>query len=361
MKIDLIITNLGDGGAQRVVSSLANYLCERENRVRIITFKDGDKFKLHENVERIRLHKKLSILDSNLFRAAVHLIRFYKKRDNRPDVISSHINTMGYATIPVSYIYNIKLVVSEHNNHLAKNITAKEWFLWNILYKIPDAVTILTSFDQPYFRNKNKKVIVMANPLSFNPNLGLSERNNKTIVVAGSLDRYHHKGLDNLMDIVAGVSKKHDDWRFMIIGEGEKGLQFLTKKAEQLGILDNIIFAGYRRDIQNIMQTCEIFMLCSRYEGLPMVLMEASSQGIACIAYNCISGPSEIIQDGITGLLVKDQNITEMIKKTNLLIEDKLLRTNLAKNAIRYVEKFSIEKIGSNWAELFAELQGTNN
>lgn len=356
MKIDFLITNLGDGGAQRVVSSLANYFAKRNHRVRIITFKDGDKFELHDSVERIRLHKKLSLFDSNLIRAAVHLMKFYRKRENRPDVLSSHINTLGFATIPVSAIYGMKLVVSEHNNHLANNITAKEWFLWHILYKLPNAVTILTSFDQAYFEGKNKNIIVMPNPLSFEPQIGLADRSNKTIVVAGSLDRYHHKGLDNLMEIIAGVVKKHSDWNFTIIGEGKKGLSFLTQIAGRLGILDNVVFAGYRTDIQNIMQTSEIFMLCSRYEGLPMVLMEAASQGIACIAYNCISGPSEIIKDMVSGLLVENQNSAEMIRKTNYLIENKSLRKTLGKNAVQYVEKFSMDKIGGKWQELFEEL-----
>ncbi|WP_289038249.1 glycosyltransferase family 4 protein [uncultured Zobellia sp.] len=357
MRVDFVISNLGSDGAQRVVATLANYLSENNYKVRIITFREGDRYSLNPSVERIRLHKHLRLFDSNLARAAWHLARFYKKKTNRPDIISSHIHTMGLVTIPISRLYGIKLVVSEHNNYLATKMTPKKWFLWNFLYRFPEKVTILTSFDKVYFDKKSENVEIMPNPLSFEPNLGLRNRTDKTIVLAGNLDRYHHKGFDNLMHIIAGVRERHKDWQFKIVGDGNKGLPILKTKAEKLGVLDAIEFAGYRPDIKEILQTSEIFMLCSRYEGLPMVLLEAASQGITCIAYNCISGPSEIIEDGVSGILVENQNISDMVGKTIGLIEDKELRERLSNNAVKYIEKFSIETIGNRWQEIFKELR----
>ncbi len=359
MRIDFILSNFGGDGAQRVVCSLANYFAEKGNIVRIITYRDGDKYRLNENVERIRLHKKLPLFDTNLTRAAVHLFRFYWKKKNRPDVISSHINTMGLVSIPISLLYNIKLVVSEHNNYLAAKMSAKQWFLWNVLYKFPQAVTILTRFDKTYFEKKNKNVRIMPNPLSFEPKRNVAVRDNKTIVAAGNLDRYHHKGFDNLIEIAAKVVQKHSDWKFMIIGSGDQGLAFLKQKAESLGVSNSMIFAGYRSDVQDIMQTSEIFMLSSRFEGLPMVLLEAASQGIACISYDCISGPSEIIEDGVSGILVEDQNKDEMVQQTLALIADENLRKKLGTNAVNYVEKFSCDKIGLKWQQLFDEILKT--
>jgi len=356
MRIDFIISNFGGDGAQRVVCSLANYLSEKGNQVRVITYRDGDAYKLNENIERIRLHKKLFLFDSNLLRAAVHFFCFYWKKKNRPDIISSHINTMGLVTIPISILFRIKLVVSEHNNHLAAKMSVKKWVLWHILYKFPNAVTILTPFDKAYFERKNKNVVIMPNPISFEPNSNFLLRNNKTIIAAGNLDRYHHKGFDNLIEIAAKVVEKHGDWKFMIIGAGDQGLSFLKEKAEKLGVSNSIIFAGYRSDVQDIMQTSEIFMLSSRFEGLPMVLLEAASQGMACISYDCISGPSEIIEDGITGVLVEDQNKEEMVEKTIALIANENLRKELGTNAVNYVEKFSLNKIGLKWQELFDEI-----
>ncbi|SIS37071.1 Glycosyltransferase involved in cell wall bisynthesis [Zobellia uliginosa] len=356
MRIDFVISNLGSDGAQRVVATLANYFSEKGHKIRIITFREGDRYQLNPSVERVRLHDTLMIFDSNLVRAAWHLSDFYRKKSNRPDIISSHIHTMGLVTIPISRLYGIKLVVSEHNNFQATKVSLKKRILWDFLYRFPDTVTILTSFDKAFFEKRNKNVIVMPNPLSFEPSLGLEDRSDKTIVVAGNLDRFHHKGFDNLMYIVAGVVKKHADWQFKIVGDGAKGLSILRAKAEELGVAEAIEFAGYRSDIKEILQTSEIFMLCSRYEGLPMVLMEAASQGIACIAYDCISGPSEIIQDGRSGLLVNNQDVDDMVRKTNILIENRTLRKELGQNATKDVEKFSIDKIGQKWQDIFNRL-----
>ena len=130
IKVDFVISNLGGDGAQRVVCTLANYLCEKNYSVRIITFRNGDKYPLNDKIERIRLHDKLIAFDGNLTRAAWHLFGFYRRKQNRPDVISSHIHTMGLITIPVSLYFGIKLVVSEHSNHLANKVSIKKWMLW---------------------------------------------------------------------------------------------------------------------------------------------------------------------------------------------------------------------------------------
>ncbi|WP_149277683.1 glycosyltransferase family 4 protein [Pareuzebyella sediminis] len=356
MKIDFIISNLGGDGAQRVVCSLANYFANNNNKIRIITYREGDKYQLNEKIQRVRLHKKLFLFDNNLVRLMWHLFHFYWNKKNRPDIISSHLDSIGLVTIPISILFGIKIIVSEHNNHLAEKMTISKWILWNILYRFPNAVTILTKFDFNYFSSKNKKVVVMPNPLSFKPNLKSNLRNNRKIIVAGNLNRYYQKGFDNLMEIIHGIIDKLGDWKFMIVGEGDEGLAYLKQKGKKLNILDKVIFAGYRSDIKQILQTSEIFLLCSRYEGLPMVLMEAASQGIACISYDCVSGPSEIIKNGKSGILVENQNKDEMARSIIALIDDEMLRIKLGRNAAYQSKIFSLNKIGAKWQLLFNEV-----
>lgn len=355
MKIDFIIGSLQSGGAERVVCNLANYFSNYGYTVRIITFREGDAYKLNDEVQRVRYHKKLVIFNYTLVRAFVFLIRFYRKKNNRPDLISSHIHLMGLVTIIISKLFNIRITVSEHINHKFSTKSTAKYLLWNYLYKFADAVTILTSYDKAFFDKKSRKVVVMPNPCSFQPNKEKTKRN-KIILSVGDLDRYYHKGFDNLLDIASEVLKKHPDWKFMIVGYGDKGLNILKEKAKQLNLEDNVIFAGFRKDVQQLMQSSAIFMLTSRFEGLPMGLMEASSQGIACIAFDCVSGPSDIIQNGHDGFLVKDQDIKEMVEKTNMLIEDETLRMNLSKNAIQSSIKYSVENIGEKWHDLFKEI-----
>ena len=104
------------------------------------------------------------------------------------------------------------------------------------------------------------------------------------------------------------------------------------------------------------MKNAEIFILSSRFEGLPMVLLEAMSQGMACIAYNCKTGPSDIINNKENGLLIEDQNIVAMQESLDLLIYNKKLRKELSDNALRSLDRFSMQTIIAKWEELFAKI-----
>lgn len=338
------------GGAQRVISTLANELDSRGHKIRIISFRGGDEYPLNNDIERIRFNKKF-LLNSVVFNGYFQLSSFYWKKKNRPDVISSHINLLGYLTIPIAKLFRIKIVVSEHINHKVRQDFSRR-FLWNNLYPMVDAVTVLTSFDIDYFSKRNKNVLVMANPSSFetiDPTRRYDRK--KEIIAIGQLDRLHHKGFDNLLKIAKEVGHNAPDWKFMIAGGGENGKARLEKIKKELGV-ENVTFLGQRTDIKELLRQCEIYILSSRHEGLPMTLIEGMSQGAACIAYDCVSGPSDIITDGHDGLLVEDQNIEAMSKNLLRLIKDEDLRRKLQQNAPKGLDKFSVDDIVSKWEQL---------
>lgn len=354
IKIDFVIGRLKAGGAERVVAVLANYFADKGHKVRIITFMDGDDYQLNPAIERVRFHKKF-IINYAIFRGFFNLIYFYFRRSRRPDVISSHIDLIGYTTIPVSKLYGIKLSVSEHFNHQNQKKTLPKLFLWYVLYRLPNAVTVLTKFDMPFFSKKTKRVLVMENPCSFEPLEDLTLTREKSILAIGNLDRYIHKGFDNLLIIAAEVFKSNPDWKLRIIGGGDDGFQILKNLIRKYGIENQVELMGFRTDIKQLMAGSEIFILSSRHEGLPLVLIEAMSQRMACISYNCISGPSDIITNDVNGILVPDQDIDVMILKLKQLMNDKILRERLRNNSTLDLQKFSIENVGSKWEALFAD------
>lgn len=356
MKIDLIIGSLQSGGAERVVSLLANQFVKTNQQVRVVTFRNIEKYEVDQNVTRVRLHKNLLFLNYTLVRAFLHLLKFYRIKSNRPDIINSHIDTMSLATIPVALIYNIPIVVSEHFNHLGTKNSLLTKLIRNVLYKKASAITILTKFDYEYFRKKNNNVAIIPNPSSFNPIKKQNPDREKSILAVGKLDRYVHKGFDNLLDIAKKIQNKHPEWQFKIIGEGEHGRAFLENKIQTNGLENNVKLLGFRSDIDSLLQSSSIFILSSRHEGLPMVLIEAASQGIACISYDCISGPSDIIEHGQTGILVEDQNQDSMVQELSRLIKNSELRILLGSNAIVSSRKFLIDKIGLQWENLFKKV-----
>ncbi|AZQ58475.1 glycosyltransferase family 4 protein [Maribacter sp. MJ134] len=355
LKIDFIISKMSSGGAERVVANLANYFAENSYTVRVVTFYGDDHYSLNKSIDRIKLHNK-GIIKSVLVNGFINLIKFYSKATNRPTVISSHIDMLGIVTIPIARLYNIKIIVSEHFNHKFPVYHPLRNFLWNKLYKYPNAVTVLTEYDLSFFRQRAKKVIVMENPCSFSINQSKTEIRDKTILAIGNLDRLEHKGFDNLIKIAQNVLPKNPDWKLRIIGPGDSGRIKLERMIEASNMERYIELLGFRDDIQSLMSTSSIFILSSRNEGLPMVLLEAMSQGMSCIAYNCVSGPSDIIDNNINGILVEDQNLYKMSQELDSLIKNPKKRNELIINSTSTLERFSIKSVGSKWERLIEQL-----
>ncbi|WP_396638153.1 glycosyltransferase family 4 protein [Maribacter sp. R77961] len=352
-KIDFIIGSLRSGGAERVVVNLANHLASKNHEIRIITFIDGDFYDLNPRINRIRFHKK-RIIQQAIPRALFNLARFYKKKKNRPNVISSHIGLMGMATIPIAKLYKIKIIVSEHSNHLRFINNFSNRIVWDFLYPKVNAITILTRYDLEYFKQKNENVIVMENPCSFRPSKGLDKE--KTILAVGNMNRYEEKGFDNLLKGLAKVLPENKEWKVKLVGGGDNGISTLKELVKDLKIEHFVTFTGFRNDVNFLMQKSEIFVLSSKYEGMPMALLEALSQEMACIAYDCVSGPSDIINSGENGILVENQNLDKLISNIVKVMKDDELRNNLGRNGFQNLKRYDISEVGDKWIKLIESI-----
>lgn len=193
----------------------------------------------------------------------------------------------------------------------------------------------------------------MPNPCSFEPINDLKLGREKVILAVGDLNRYYHKGFDNLIEIITPIFKNNSEWHLKIVGNGNEGKQILENKIRENDIEDRVTFTGFRKDVHEIMKKSEIFILTSRHEGLPMVLIEAMSQGMVCISYDCISGISEVITNNIDGILVKDQDKNEMTIQLENLVNNYHLRERIRSNTPHSLDKFSLETVGAKWERLF--------
>ncbi|WP_340077597.1 glycosyltransferase family 4 protein [Leptobacterium sp. I13] len=355
MKIDFIISSLGGGGAERVMALLANHFALKGNDVTIVTFNDGEAYELNENVKRAKLHG--GKIKNHTIRSFINLIRHYYKKRNRPKVAISFITHASMMAIVTCRFYGIKVIASEHNNHLqAKVPVFLTRFARDYIYPLAHYITVLTSYDIDFYQKKGAKVVVMPNPCTFKPLKDSPKTREKVILAVGNLDRYHHKGFDNLIILIAPILKEHPEWHLNIVGGGKNGLAYLKELADSNRVQNQVHFAGFQKNVSALMQKSEIFILPSRFEGLPMVLLEAMSQGMACIAYDCVTGPSDIINNNINGLLIEDQNQEAMQKGLRDLINDPSLRETLSTRAIRSLERFSMETIGNKWEMLFKNI-----
>lgn len=354
MIVHFLVNSLVSGGAERVLVLLADYFHERGNDVSIITFNEPEVWKPKEGVKRVRLHH--GNIKNHMIRSLKNITQYYYKKKNRPDIlISFMIQTNLIGTI-VSKMYGIKIIASEHNNHLEKTdfigkITRK------YAYRYSNALTVLTNFDKTYYENRGVNVFVMPNPCSFEVYEELERNRSKTILAVGALDRYHHKGFDNLLKIIGPVLDNNPEWTLKIVGGGDEGMKVLKQIAENEKLNDRVIFEGFSTKVSEFMKNSEIYVMTSRFEGLPMVLLEAMSQGMVCVSYDCISGPSEIISHNVNGVLVEDQNAELMCKALEDLIRNPNKRIELANEGIKSLGRYKLDSIYAKYLAIIDRIQ----
>jgi glycosyltransferase involved in cell wall biosynthesis len=138
------------------------------------------------------------------------------------------------------------------------------------------------------------------------------------------------KGFDQL--IIAFNNAKIKDVDLLIVGDGEER-DNLTRLIDDLCMNERVKLVGARSDLQNYYSQAEMFVLPSRNEGYPNALVEAMSLGCPCIAMDCEFGPSEIIDDGRNGLLIKANTIDELSSVMTTLINDTVLKGSLSRQA----------------------------
>jgi glycosyltransferase involved in cell wall biosynthesis len=358
MKIDFIISRLNGGGAERVMVILAGFFADKGHEVRIVTLNPyKDYYTLNPKVKLVKLDKKINQAPFIRLVNFISLLGYYFKKQNRPDIVISFIVFTNLISILVCRLLGIPIIASEHNNH--HFISYPIWLnriTWRFIYPLANCITVLTKYDLDFFKKFGCNTVVMPNPCTFEPLSNSKTFRNNSIIAIGNLNRYHQKGFDNLIPIVSKILKKHPDWDLKIVGEGDKGLKLIQDQILSEKLNDRIHFLGFKNDVSGLFRENSILILPSRMEGLPMVLLEAMSQGMAVIAYDCITGPSEIISNGEDGLLIRNQDMAAMQIGLEKLITDNHLRENIGNKAIKAIENYSIDTIYEKWSRLIKSL-----
>ncbi|MFG1608408.1 glycosyltransferase family 4 protein [Actinoplanes sp. NPDC049265] len=173
------------------------------------------------------------------------------------------------------------------------------------------------------------------------------------VVAAGRFAR--QKGFDLLVEAWATVHAKHPDWRLSIFGNGPDREKLIARAAE-LGFGDSVRMPGITRQIDKELAAASIYVLSSRFEGLPMVLLEAMSHGLPAVAFDCPTGPREVIEDGVNGRLVPAEDVDGLSAALCELIEDPERLRAMGAGALKSSEPFTMPEVSAHWLRFFAEL-----
>lgn len=338
------------GGGERVVSLLSNHLKKLNYNVKIITCMQTKKnLKFKYDVEIINLnimYKKKNKIEKLKFWGKI-LLKLRALTKNESVIILGIGLEMN---IVLSFLNKkIKKIGCEHTSYSIQSYIMK--MIRNVRYKKLTQIVSLTNHDLKLYKKINQNSIVIRNPLTYNP-LNSNILNNKELVVCLVGRLSSEKQFDKIIPIIKKIIERHPKWRFEIYGEGTEKDK-LINIINRLNLKKHVILKGNVSNIQDELKKKSIFILCSKYEGLPMSLLESMSCGVASISFDCETGPKEIIKNGINGILVKNQNFEELGNEVLRVIEDEKLRKKLQLNSLYTLEKFRLERIIKKWENLF--------
>lgn len=363
MRITLVISSLGAGGAERVLSMLANELASRGHEIALITFDDGKTppfFPLNTGVRWQPLG--IATASSSLLARATALPRrFLRLRrriaGNAPDVVLSFMDRVNLVTLVATLGLKTPVVVAERNDPAMHKMGALADRLRTLTYRRARAITVQTDGAGDYFRPRlANKIVVIPNPVPppAGPERG-GDPCSKRIVAMGRLST--EKGFDLLIEAFAPIAARHPDWRLTIWGEGGERAKLEALRAS-LGLEERVALPSRTANPAAEMRAGSIFVLSSRYEGFPNVLCEAMANGLPVVSFDCRSGPGAIIQNGTDGWLVPPGDVAGLTAALESLIANPAERARLGANAERITERFSADRIVGDWEHVLAIAAG---
>lgn len=180
------------------------------------------------------------------------------------------------------------------------------------------------------------------------PRAALDERG---VVAVGRLTR--QKGFDRLIRAFDEVARTYPDWTLRICGTGRQRRR-LERIIKRRGLDGRVLLLGPVEHIEEQLARASVFALSSRFEGMPLALIEAMSKGLPVVAFDCPTGPAEVIEDGRSGLLVPDGDIDGLARALMAVIGDESLRRELGRGAAARASDFSMDAVGQRWDALLA-------
>jgi GalNAc-alpha-(1->4)-GalNAc-alpha-(1->3)-diNAcBac-PP-undecaprenol alpha-1,4-N-acetyl-D-galactosaminyltransferase len=362
MKITLVIYALDGGGAQRVMSIIANYWATHSCDVTLILLVDDSEPPFYQLAPQIKLQQLGIIGDSpnvlDLLRTGWSRIKILRSAiaDSQPDVVISFLNTVNVLTLLATWKLNIPVIVSEHI-HPAFTDTNQIWrLLMQWTYRYADRVTLLTQNALPFYpATQGYRSIVMPNPI-LTPTPAVSINRllpTPSLVAMGRL--HHQKGFDLLLQAFHQIQAKYPNWQLTILGEGPIRSELEALRA-QLGLVERVHLPGQVENVNDYLRQADLFVMSSRFEGLPMALCEAMACGVTVLSTDCLSGPSEIIREGIDGVLVTVDDIDALAEGLDDLMGNLAKRQRLAQAAPQILERFGLERVMGMWSDVIAQV-----
>lgn len=373
-KVTILALHLGYGGVEKSIASLSNILVEKYEVEIISVYKlyDEPAFEIDKRVKVTYLldnslspnkkELKAAIKEKDIIRISKEGIKSAKILKLKKSKMIKAIKNIESGVIISTRVEhnemlsrfgkdNIVKIAQEHTHHNNDQAFIQRLIdsCHNIDYLMPVSDE-LTKFYAKKLINTKTKCIYIPHSLDYIPK-ETSDLNSKNIISVGRLSK--EKGYDDLIDVFKIVMHKKPDWTLNIIGDGEEK-EALEYQIEKENMTTNVILHGYRDKeyIGKMLLNSSVYAMGSHEESFGIVLIEAQSYGVPCIAFNSAKGALEIIENNKNGYLIENRDKQEMADKIIELIEDKELRLHMGKKSRKNAYKYSKENISRQWFDL---------
>jgi glycosyltransferase involved in cell wall biosynthesis len=410
--VDLVVAipHLGAGGAQRVVSLLLNHWQSRGVRVVVLTlFAKPDAYALDPGIQREAFVRSDDVADGRgpaarvyvvldnwlaalkhrlpLLHPLVYLLRLplrvvrrlraklltqiAKKRPDRrtpraewlrarlqhwrPRVVISFLSATNIQTLMAARGLDLPVVISERNDPALQKLDPPWETLRPLVYREAALVTAnsagaLATMCRFVPEHKLRQV---ANPLAVPPCATEIQRHQSRIIFVARL--VEQKAPEVLIDAFALIASDFPDWRLDMVGDGPLR-EALEARAMNLGIAERTTFHGHCTDPYPLLYRASVFVLPSRFEGMPNSMLEAMACGLAVVVSDASPGPLELIRNGETGLVAKVDDVAVLAESMRALMSDNALRRRLASAAQAEAENMRLERVAADWEAMLREL-----
>lgn len=342
-------------GMERVTVTVANALAARGFDVEILAVRgQASGFPVHERVRFTSLgFSGLELKMRSQTLPIMRAVRAHAQR-HRPDVFVAVDTFMSIFAFPALLGLRTRRMAWEHQHlHLDFGMRSRR-LARSVAAFLARDVAVLTDTDAEQWRRAfprmTARLHVMPNPLPFpQPDSNPYSPQSTTVLAVGRL--HYQKGFDLLLDAWSVVEPDFPGWSLKIVGGGpEHGP--LRRQIARLG-LRRAALAEPTAQVEREYRAAGLYVLSSRYEGLPMVLIESQAYGVPAVAFDCPTGPAEMLGSG-GGLLVEAGNVSAMAATLRRALLDENLRRQMSEHAYRSVGRYDPQAILTRWEELLA-------